>query len=172
MSRAYLSIGSNIAPAANVQAALELLAADFGRLVCSPVYRTPAVGFDGEDFLNLVVGIDTSLAPHALARRLREFEDRCGRVRGGARFSARTLDLDVLTYDDLVLDADGLRLPRPEILEQAFVLGPLADIAPTAVHPLAQRTYAELWQAMAAPPLAPIVLPALDELRRRGAVAA
>lgn len=170
MSRAWLSIGSNIEPARYLGAALELLAEEFGALVCSPVYRTPAVGFEGEDFLNMVVGIDTELPPPALARRLREFEDRCGRVRGNARFAARTLDLDVLTYDDRVLDADGLVLPRPEILEQAFVLGPLADVAPQELHPLRQTNYAVLWRAMGAPPLTPVQLPALDALRRTGRV--
>lgn len=170
MSRAWISIGSNIAPERHVGDALELLAADFGRLVCSPVYRTPAVGFDGEDFLNMVVGIDTELPPQALARRLREIEDRCGRVRGGARFSARTLDLDVLTYDDRVLAVDELVLPRPEILEQAFVLGPLADVAPDELHPLRHETYAALWRAMNAMPLTPSALPALDALRRAGHV--
>lgn len=170
MSRAYVSIGSNIAPEGNVAAALELLAADFGPLRCSPVYRTPAVGFEGEDFLNLVVGLETTLEPLELARRLREFEDRCGRVRGGARFSARTLDLDVLTYDARILELEGLTLPRPEILEQAFVLGPLADIAPDELHPVRHETYAALWRAMGAAPLTPTPLAAIDELRRAGRV--
>ncbi len=170
MSRAWISLGSNIAPERHVGAALELLAADFGTLICSPVYRTPAVGFAGEDFLNMVVGIDTELPPQALARRLREIEERCGRVRGEARFSARTLDLDLLSYDDRVLDADGLVLPRPEILEQAFVLGPLADVAPNELHPLRRQTYATLWRAMKAPPLTPVALPALAALKRAGRV--
>lgn len=172
MSRAWISLGSNIAPERHVVMALELLAGDFGPLVCSPVYRTPAVGFDGEDFLNMVVGIDTALAPHALARRLRDIEDRCGRVRGGARFSARTLDLDVLTYDDVILDGEGLVLPRPEILEQAFVLGPLADVAPNELHPVRRATYAALWREMQAPPLTPCALPALEAMRRDGRILA
>lgn len=165
MSRVWISIGSNIAPEHHVGAALDWLATEFGMLVCSPVYRTPAVGFDGADFLNMVVGIETGLTPQVLAQRLRAIEDRGGRVRGGARFAARTLDLDILTYDDCVLDADDLVLPRPEILDQAFVLGPLADVAPREVHPLRHETYAALWQAMGAPPLTPTALPALEALR-------
>jgi 2-amino-4-hydroxy-6-hydroxymethyldihydropteridine diphosphokinase len=168
MARAYISIGSNIAPATNVFAALELLAGRFGPLLCSGVYRTPAVGFEGEDFLNMVVGIDTTLAPLALAQTLREFEDRCGRRRGGPRFSARTLDLDVLTYDDVVLETAGLTLPRAEITEQAFVLGPLAEIAGLQAHPVLGTSYAELWQKMAAsvPALARAALPGLENLPR------
>ncbi len=148
MPRAYISIGSNIEPADNVLAALRLLAAAFGPLLCSSVYRTPAVGFEGEDFLNMVVGLDTDEPPRALAARLRAFEDERGRQRGGARFSARTLDLDVLTWGNAVLEDGKLVLPRPEISEQAFVLGPLAEIAGGERHPVLQRPYAELWAAM------------------------
>jgi 2-amino-4-hydroxy-6-hydroxymethyldihydropteridine diphosphokinase len=148
MARAYISIGSNIEPAVNVLAALRLLAAAFGPLRCSSVYRTPAVGFEGDDFLNMVVGLDTDEAPRALGARLRVFEDERGRQRGGARFSARTLDLDVLTWGDTVLEDGKLVLPRPEITEQAFVLGPLAEIAGAERHPVLQRPYAELWAAM------------------------
>lgn len=170
MSRAWLSLGSNVAPERHLGAALELLAAEFGTLACSSVYRTPAIGFDGSDFLNMVVGIETNLSPPALVQRLRELEKRCGRVRGAERFAPRTLDIDVLTYDDRVFEGDGLILPRPEILEHAFVLGPLAEVAPREVHPVRRETYAALWRAMGPATLTLSALPALDALRRAGRV--
>jgi 2-amino-4-hydroxy-6-hydroxymethyldihydropteridine diphosphokinase len=167
--RVYVSIGSNIEPAVHVLAALRLLAEAFGPLRCSGVYRTPAIGFEGADFLNMVVGFDTALAAEPLAARLREFEDRCGRVRGGHRFSARTLDLDVLTWGDAVLDAGRLVLPRPEILEQGFVLGPLAEIAGNERHPVLGRRYAELWEALRASSgdLDRVELPGIESIPQR-----
>ncbi|MBS0568219.1 MAG: 2-amino-4-hydroxy-6-hydroxymethyldihydropteridine diphosphokinase [Proteobacteria bacterium] len=145
MSRAYLSLGSNLEPEKHLRAALAELRTRFGDIVVSPVYRCTAVGFDGPDFLNLAVAIDTDLSPQALNDWLHALEDRHGRRRDVARFSSRTLDVDIVLYDDLVMRGEGhLALPRPE-LKHAFVLKPLADIAPEAVHPLAHKTLAQLW---------------------------
>ena len=145
MTRAWISLGSNIEPEENLRAALALLEARFGPLVVSPVYRTAAEGFEGDDFLNLAVGIDTGEPLHAVRGALRAIEEARGRVRGSEKFSSRTLDLDLLTWNELVDPALGL--PRDEILEYAFVLGPLADVAPDERHPVAGRTYSELWRA-------------------------
>jgi len=145
MTRAWISLGSNIEPEENLRAALVLLEARFGPLVVSPVYRTAAEGFEGDDFLNLVVGIDTGEPLHEVRGALRAIEEARGRVRGSEKFSSRTLDLDLLTWNELVDPALGL--PRDEILEYAFVLGPLADVAPDERHPVAGRTYGELWRA-------------------------
>jgi 2-amino-4-hydroxy-6-hydroxymethyldihydropteridine diphosphokinase len=95
----------------------------------------------------MVIGCDVSLDVHATQRLLAQIEDAHGRDRSGPRFSSRTLDLDLLLYDDLVIDENGLRLPREEILKNAFVLRPLAEIAPDLMHPLANRSCAELWAA-------------------------
>ncbi|MFO7786228.1 MAG: 2-amino-4-hydroxy-6-hydroxymethyldihydropteridine diphosphokinase [Halospina sp.] len=147
MNRVYISIGSNQNTEANVRAALDALSARFGELVISSVYESEAVGFEGENFLNLVVALDTGEPVGPLAEWLKQVEDDNGRERNRPRFSSRTLDLDVLTCGDLVGTIDGVELPRSEILRNAFVLQPLAEIAPDERHPVSGERYADLWQA-------------------------
>jgi len=145
MVRVWLSLGSNIDPQQQIPAAVEALKQRFGHLVVSPVYESPAVGFDGDNFHNLVVGIETELAPRELAGVLREVEARHGRVRSAEKFSSRTLDIDLLTYGDRIIDEPQMQLPRDEILRYAFVLLPLSEVAPEERHPLSGLTYRELW---------------------------
>ena len=147
MARVYVSVGSNIDRERNVGAALERLRREFGELQQSATYETEAVGFEGDPFYNLVVGFDTELGPREVAALLHRIEDQQGRQRRAAKFSARTLDLDLLLYDDLVLDQDDLKLPRPEILDYAFVLRPLAEIAGELRHPVSGFSFAALWDA-------------------------
>lgn len=144
MPRVYLSLGSNIEPERHLRAALDALAAEFGALVLSPVYESEAVGFAGENFLNLVVGIDTELRVGPLAERLRAIEHLNERCRSGEKFAPRTLDIDILTYGDQVGVVDGIDLPRDEILKYAFVLRPLADIIPNERHPVVGQCYRQL----------------------------
>ncbi len=157
MTRAWISAGTNVEPEYNMRAAIENLRQAFGELVLSPVYRTRAVGFEGDDFLNMVIGIDTELPPDELRRRLRAIEDSQGRVRGENRFASRTLDLDLLTWGNLV--DQNLGIPRDEILKYAFVLRPLADVAPTEQYPGSQETYASLWAGFPGKPaMVPVTL--------------
>lgn len=147
--RAWLSLGSNLEPERHLRAALAELRARFGALRVSPVYRFPAVGFEGPEFLNLAVGLDSDLDPFALNDWLHALEDRHGRRRDVPRYSSRTLDVDIVLFDELILHGPGnLEIPRKE-LAHAFVLKPLADIAPDVREPRSGRTVAALWAASA-----------------------
>lgn len=145
MARIYLGLGSNIEPERNLSAGLDALHDLLGELRCSSVYRSEAVGFAGADFLNLVVGAETVLSVADLTEQLRAIEYRYGREPGAPKFSSRSLDIDLLTYDQLCGNIDGMQLPRPEVLFNAFVLAPMAELAPTELHPVSRRSYAQLW---------------------------
>ncbi len=147
MARVYLSLGSNVEPRRYLSAAVADLRQRFGDILVSPAYRSTSVGFDGADFVNLAVGLDTDLSPEALNDWLHALEDRHGRRRDVPRYSDRTLDVDIVFYDALVLDGPGhLQIPRKE-LQHAFVLRPIADIAPGFRHPVSGLSMAELWAA-------------------------
>ncbi len=145
MPQVYLGIGSNIDPRQHLHCALNALAKALANFVISPVYESEAVGFVGDNFLNLVVGGETQLPVGKLRDLLRDIESCCGRTRQGPKFSSRTLDIDILTYDDVKGLVEDVELPRPEILEASYVLGPLADIAGEELHPTRQQSYADLW---------------------------
>jgi len=147
MSVAALSLGSNQHAAEYLRAAVASLCARFEPMTLSPAWRFPAVGFDGPDFVNAAALIETDLDPQALSEWLRALEDANGRVRGGPRHGNRTLDIDIVLFDQQIIDGPGtLQIPRDE-LRHAFVLKPLAAIAPNWLHPQSQLTIAELWQA-------------------------
>ncbi len=146
MHHVFVSIGSNIDRAKYICSALDALQENFAELHCSPVYESEAVGFEGDNFYNLVVGFKTDLTLPELAKKLRAIEDANGRDRSAPKFSARTLDLDILSYDNLRGNFAGIVLPREEITRNAFVLKPLADLAGQALHPELKKTYEQLWQ--------------------------
>ncbi len=146
MTRIYVSLGTNIDREANLRAGIEELRRCFGELVLSSVYESEAVGFSGDPFYNMVAGFDSAEPVEVVARELHAIEDRHGRLRNGPRFSSRTLDIDLLLFGEQVIDEGKLHLPRDEITKHAFVLWPLAEIAPDERHPVLGVTFGELWQ--------------------------
>jgi 2-amino-4-hydroxy-6-hydroxymethyldihydropteridine diphosphokinase len=146
MSIAFLGLGSNIQARQNIASGIGALRERFRRVDLSPVYQTVPFGFEGDDFINLVARIETELSPLELKNFLHQLEDQHARNRNAPKFSARTLDIDILLYDDLYLLSPELELPREELLEAAYVLKPLADLAPELRHPVVRKTIAELWE--------------------------
>jgi 2-amino-4-hydroxy-6-hydroxymethyldihydropteridine diphosphokinase len=141
-----VAAGSNVEPVANLRRALDSLAARYPGLRCSRAYRNPAVGFEGEDFINLVVAFDTADEVGSVIERLHEAESLCGRPREAPKWAPRSMDLDILLFGDTVCDRPGLMLPRPDLVRRAYMLGPAAELAPGVIHPTLGATLAELWQ--------------------------
>lgn len=147
---AFVSLGSNVEPRRHLRQALAALEETCGPLSRSAIYQNPAVGFDGDDFLNLVVGFETELGPAELTRLLHGIEDATGRDRTGPRFGPRALDLDLLLFGDQHIKRDGVEVPRAEIARHAFVLRPLAELAGYRRCPNTGKPFATLWQEFAA----------------------
>jgi len=147
MTDVYVAAGSNVEPHKNLRAALTALQQVYQPLRISPAYRNKAVGFDGDDFINLVVGFSTD-DPVALVRQqLQGIEALCGRPPGAPKWAPRAMDLDILLYGDLISTEPGLVLPRPDLLRRPYMLKPMADIAPQVRHPVLHQTMRELWEA-------------------------
>jgi 2-amino-4-hydroxy-6-hydroxymethyldihydropteridine diphosphokinase len=148
MTQIYISVGSNTNREHYIRMAVLELSAAFGELTLSSVYESEAVGFRGDAFYNMVIGATTNRSVAECVAVFKAIEDKYGRVRGGEKFCGRTLDLDLLTYDQFVC-TEPVELPRAEIVENAFVLWPLAEIAPEVRHPVLQQSYQQLWQQYA-----------------------
>jgi 2-amino-4-hydroxy-6-hydroxymethyldihydropteridine diphosphokinase len=146
MPRVFVAAGSNVEPERNLAKAAAALAQEFPDIEISPWYRNKAIGFEGDDFINFVVGFTTDLPVHDVVAKLRAVETLCGRPPGAPKWAPRSMDLDILLYGDLVHEEPTLKLPRPDLLKRPFMLGPLADIAPDLEHPTANATIGELWQ--------------------------
>lgn len=143
MALVFVGIGSSINRHENIRLGIQALQAVFGQLTISPVYESEAVGFKGKNFLNLVVSFNSSLSPIQLIKQFKQLEIQQGRPEKAIKFAPRTLDLDLLLHDQLIMT--DIDLPRAEILSNAFVLQPLADIAPALKHPITSETYQSLW---------------------------
>jgi 2-amino-4-hydroxy-6-hydroxymethyldihydropteridine diphosphokinase len=148
MSTAWLGLGSNVNAETHIRAGIKALKEQFDNVCLSPAYASTSVGFDGDDFINLVARVETDLTPMELRHYLRDLEDRYGRNRDAPKFSDRSLDIDILLYDDLVLLSPVLEIPRAEILKFAHVLIPLTDLEPDLVHPTERRTMSDIKKAL------------------------
>lgn len=160
MTRVFLGIGSNIEPEAHLRLAVEELRRRFGDVRFSSVYRGPAIGFEGPDFLNMVAELRTTHPVRRILAEIGAIHRIAKRERNGAKLQSRTLDIDLLLYDGLIVEEPDAELPRPDILEYAFVLRPLAELAPDFTHPVTGRTLGDHWRAFdaVAQPLDPVEL--------------
>ncbi|MGH8176879.1 MAG: 2-amino-4-hydroxy-6-hydroxymethyldihydropteridine diphosphokinase [Steroidobacter sp.] len=147
MTEVYVAVGGNVDPLKFLSRALALLEKEFGPLRASPAYRNAAVGFEGAEFVNLVVGFETSLPVSEVRMRLQSIEALCERPPDAPKWAPRTMDLDILLYGDFVSDTPGLVFPRPDLVRRPYMLKPMADLAPDRVHPTLGKTMSELWQA-------------------------
>ena len=143
----FVAAGSNVEPVANLRLALDELARHYPQLRCSRAYRNRAIGFEGDDFVNLVLGFETDDDVHEVLGHLHQVEAACGRARDDPKWAPRAMDLDILLYGDLVCDEPGLKLPRPDLVRRAYMLGPMAELAPDCVHPVLGVSMAGLWSA-------------------------
>jgi 2-amino-4-hydroxy-6-hydroxymethyldihydropteridine diphosphokinase len=141
----YISVGSNVDKEKHTKAGLQGMSQAFGELTLSSVFESESVGFEGNNFYNLVVKANTSLSIEQVCVVLKKIEQDNKRQRVEQKFAPRTLDLDLLLYDRQII-TQPIQLPRPEILCNAFVLKPLAEIAADEVHPVVNKSYASLWQ--------------------------
>tara|TARA_B100001063_G_C16721278_1_gene533720 strand:- start:580 stop:1080 length:501 start_codon:yes stop_codon:yes gene_type:complete len=145
VAKVYLSLGSNIDRHAHITSALDNLEECFGDLSLSSVYESDSVGFSGDNFYNLVVEVTSSKSIGQISVVLKKIEDKNGRDRSAPRFGPRSLDIDILAVDDFFGYYDGIELPRDEILKNAFVLQPLAELIPNDVHPVTGKSYRQHW---------------------------
>jgi len=148
VTRVYFSIGSNVEPLKHIDLALTELERRLGHIDVSPAYRNKSVGFAGDDFLNLVVGVNTDKSVEELCQQIDAIHVLAERKPKRGKLVSRTLDIDLLLYGQLITAGPPLSLPRVDVLKYSFALKPLADIAADERHPETGRTYAEHWSDM------------------------
>ena len=145
MTDVYVAAGSNIDPERNLRRACQELRRSFGAVRFSRAYRNVAVGFDGDDFVNLAVAFETRLTVDALIAELQRIEALCGRERHAPKWAPRSMDLDILLFGDRICSEPGLTLPRPDLVRRPYMLGPTVELAPQLRHPTLGKTLAEIW---------------------------
>ncbi len=152
MLQIWLSLGSNRQRKRHLCMAMRRLGKHLGEAQVSPVYESDAEGFSGPAFYNLIAGFKTEQSAEELIALLYRIEDDLGRIRGEQKFSSRSIDIDLLTYGDQITPVCGKKLPREDILDYAFVLKPLADIAPQQLHPVTEKSYLQHWREFSPKP--------------------
>ncbi len=151
MPRVFAGIGTNIDKEHNLRSCFSTLQQIFRNVVKSSVYQSAAVGFEGEDFYNIVVCLETTLTPSSINRVFFEIEKKHGRKRGNNQFVSRELDLDQLLYGDLIVDTDAVYLPHNDLSKYSHTLKPMAEIAGDLVHPVIGKCFSELWKHLDSP---------------------
>lgn len=146
MPDVYVAAGSNIDPLVNLRTALSALKRRIGSFRQSRAYRNASQGFEGPEFVNLVIGFETELTLTEVLSILQAVEGLCGRPRKAPKFAPRSLDLDLLLYGDMVCATPAVTLPRPDLVKRAYMLGPLAEIAPDLTHPTLKQSIGDLWR--------------------------
>ena len=147
MSLAYLSLGSNVGDKIkNLQLALDQIDSKIGSVITiSNLYENPPFGFKGDLFYNCCISVKTKLTPTLLLDELLNIEIEGGRLRDNKKgYKSRTIDLDILFYEDQIINSEGLKIPHPKLQEREFVIRPLLDIAPSKIHPLLEKSVFEI----------------------------
>jgi len=144
MSKVYIGIGSNVDREKNINSCIKCFREKYSNIILSPLYETSSMGFDGPNFYNLVCSFETNQNIIKLKKELSIIEKNHGRSMNETKFSSRTLDIDILYYDDLIHKDENINLPRKEIIKYDFVLRPLVDIAPEFIHPSLKKTNREI----------------------------
>lgn len=154
MSDVFVAIGSNLEPEMHLRSAARALRERFLTVRFSGCYRNPAFGFQGDDFLNAVASFGTTLPIESLLRELRAIEAECGRKPADPKWGPRAIDLDLLLFGQLIGRGQGYTVPRPDLVRRAYMLGPLAELAPNYYYPPAGPTVRELWERLRATDIA------------------
>ena len=144
LHKVYIGIGSNLDKEKNIKSCMIELRKNYKNIVISPVYETSSMGFDGPNFYNLACSFDTISEIYVLKAKLNSIENAHGRHFNETKFSSRTLDIDILYYDSLIISNEKIKIPRKEIIEYDFVLTPLIDIAPDFMHPELNMSHSDI----------------------------
>lgn len=145
-TQVYVAAGSNVQPEQNLARACREVQSTWPDVRFSRAYANKAVGFDGPEFINMVLAFTTDQSIEAVITRLRAIETLCGRPPNAPKWASRAMDLDVLLFGSRVEKTADYTLPRPDLMKRPYMLGPMAELAPQVLHPTAGRTMGELWQ--------------------------